>query len=141
MLQVSLNNVVLRIPRQHDNWCTLLDQSPNRKEDSMTFGINKQSPLNKLKYYHVVDYGLPPDPMHDLLEGYTKLLTKQLIAELVRQKHFSFDSLNTKIENFSYALNDAKPNNILSSDVELSGTNLSQTGKYMYKVLHTAIKG
>lgn len=58
-----------RTPNSYDHMCSLLT-SLEDDYHSTTYGINRCSALNKLTYYHVCDYGLPPDIMHDVLEGY-----------------------------------------------------------------------
>ena len=37
-------------------------------EISKSYGINRESLLCNLNYYHIID-GIPPDIMHDILEG------------------------------------------------------------------------
>ena len=43
-----------------------------------TYGIARKSILNTSRYYHVAD-GLPPDCMHDVLEGVLPYKTKMLL--------------------------------------------------------------
>lgn len=47
--------------------CDLLTTTLDEGYDSTTYNINRRSPLNDLAYYHVCDYGLPPDIMHDYI--------------------------------------------------------------------------
>ena len=61
----------MRTAEIHETQCNLVSTARDSAFHSTTYGINFNSPLNKLAYYHAVNYGLPPDPMHDLLEGYT----------------------------------------------------------------------
>ena len=60
----------------HQTQCNFVSSATNTAYHSTTYGINFDSPLNDLEYYHVTDYRLPPDPMHDILEGYTYKITK-----------------------------------------------------------------
>ena len=56
------------------------------------------SPLNDLEYYHVTNFGLPPDPMHNLLEGYTNRVTKLTLDTFNKKKYFSLNTLNSAIK-------------------------------------------
>ena len=68
-----------------------------------TYGINRQSCLNELTYYHVSDYGLPPDIMHDILEGYLPYTLQLLLSYYITTlKLFSIEDLNEAIENMDY---------------------------------------
>lgn len=40
------------------------------EQNTMDKGIKKNSPLNKLQYYHVCNSGLPPCIGHDFYEGF-----------------------------------------------------------------------
>ena len=81
-----------------------------------------------MTYYLVTDYGLPPDPMHDLLEGYTNKIAKLLLNILINEhEYFNLVNLNTIIKSFPYGTC-TKPNTI--SDKELiSEAKLNQSGK------------
>ena len=48
-------------------------------ELSKSFGINRLSILNDLKYFDVADGTLLPDVMHDILEGNLQFETKLLL--------------------------------------------------------------
>ena len=118
----------MRTPGTHQTQCNFISSATNTSYHSTTYGINFNSPLNDLEYYHVTDYGLPPDPMHDLLEGYTNKTTKLLLNTLINEyEYFNLENLNTIIKSFSYGTS-TKPNTI--SDKELiSEAKLNQSGK------------
>ena len=61
------------------------------------YGVKASSYLNCLKYYHVVD-GLPPDPAHNLFEGFCVDMTNLVI-------HYAkiLEDLNSVILSFDYA--------------------------------------
>ena len=65
----------------------------------MNSGINFNSILNSLQYFHVCSGGLLPDIFHDMLEGVLpfelKLLLKYLIYD---EQFFSLDDLNSAIQ-------------------------------------------
>ena len=79
--------------------------------DTTTYGINRQSELNRLLHYHVCDYGLPPDVMHDLLEGYLPYTLKLMLSHYIADPNVAVTlyTINTAIENFDYGINSAKP--------------------------------
>ena len=72
----------LRLPAEHAEHIRLLKNSTVPDHYSMTFGINRDSILNSLKYFNVVDETIPPDLMHNLLEGYLPYATKLLLTQL-----------------------------------------------------------
>lgn len=74
----------MRSPAEHAEHIQLLENSTVREHYSMTFGISRDSILNSLKYFNVVDETIPPDVMHDLLEGYLPYTTKLLLNQLFR---------------------------------------------------------
>ena len=84
----------------HDTQCNLVSTARDSAFHSATYGINFNSPLNKLVYYHV-NYGLPHDPMHDLMEGYTNNTTKLLLLTLIHEQDcFNPNTSNTVIKFF-----------------------------------------
>ena len=56
---------------EHLQQCINLESNPSL---SKQYGINSNSTLNELKYFHVCTGGLIPDIMHDMLEGAKCLL-------------------------------------------------------------------
>ena len=129
LMQVSFDHCNMRSPETHEAQCNLVSTATDSAFHSTTYGINFNSPLNNLEYYHVTSYGLPPDPMHDLLEGYTNKVAKLLLNILINeQEYFNLETLNTVIKSFSYGTS-TKPNCI--SDKELiSEAKLNQSGKH-----------
>ena len=125
---MSFDQCIMRTAETHETQCNLVNAAVDSAFHSTTYGINFNSPLNKLAYYHVTNYGLPPDPMHDLLEGYTNKITKLLLRTLIHEQDcFNLDTLNTVIKSFPYGTS-TKPNCI--NDKELvSETKLNQSGK------------
>ena len=99
---------------------------------STTYGITEQSVLNSLQYYHTCNFGLPPDAMHDLLEGYVKLCTNLLLKQLIAEKYFKLCDLNSTIQNFKYNQSEAKskPTLITAKEMSVQHTTLNQSGKH-----------
>ena len=100
----------------------------------------QQSPLNTLQYYHTCNFGLPPDAMHDLLEGYVKLCTNLLLKQLIEiDKYFKLTDLNNTIQNFKYSSSEATT--ITAKEMSTQHVTLNQSGKnirilmqsYLYK--------
>lgn len=65
------------------------------------YGIKSNSCLNILDHYHVAN-GLPPDIAHDILEGFAKDITSNLIKYLIRENYTSLKELNDSIRTFPY---------------------------------------
>lgn len=96
-----------------------------------TYGLNRDSILNSLQYFHVTD-GLPPDIMHDILEGTLQYEVKEMLYLFtVTKRYFSLSTLHRLISGFPYHYSDAsnKPSviNLHSTDNKLNqkGTDMS----------------
>lgn len=89
-----------------------------------TYGVNRDSILNKLNYFHVTS-GLPPDIMHDIFEGVAVVEIKCMLSEFIQQKnYFNLTTLNNRIKHFPYGYPDSVnkplplPSNMLSSTTD-----------------------
>ena len=93
---------LLRTPEIHKTHCAKL-KGPSPDFYSVNYGVNRPAILNKLSYYHVCDMGLPPDIMHDILEGVLTYTTKLLLQHFIDNQVIFFDvySLVTKQQNFT----------------------------------------
>lgn len=58
----------LRNKEDHKRYCTLIENDITGTK-SKEYGVNRNSALNDLTYFHVCDGSLIPDIMHDILEG------------------------------------------------------------------------
>lgn len=56
-----------------------------REHMATTYGLQFDSILNSSSYFHVTT-GLPPDIMHDVLEGSLQHEVKELLNYLIREK-------------------------------------------------------
>lgn len=64
------------------------------------YGINRDSILNELSYFHVCDGALFPDIVHDLLESTLQYEVKLMLQVMINEEdYFTLDHLNTRIEN------------------------------------------
>jgi len=122
----------MRTPETHDEHCTLIKNSEDPSFISTTYGVTEQSVLNSLQYYHTCNFGLPPDAMHDLLEGYVKLCTNLLLKQLINtEKYLKLCDLNNVIQNFKYSPSEAKskPTLITAKEMTTQHVTLNQSGK------------
>lgn len=71
------------------------DKTGKKKKE---FGINRNSILNELKYFHVCNGCLIPDVMHDLLEGALQYEVKLLLQVMIQNKAFTLDLFNTRLK-------------------------------------------
>lgn len=115
----------LRDASSHKHYCDLLNDQLGAFYGT-TYGINRDSVLNQLKYTHVCEELLPPDIMHDILEGYLPFVMKQLLHS-VRQFGVNLQFLNDSIKSFSYG-SDAIPSTIPDALLKTEGTHLGQSG-------------
>ena len=110
--------------------CDHMEKSTDPSYHSTTYGIIRRSALNTLQYNHTCDLGLPPDIMHDLLEGYVPYKFKLMIKYFIEEKKlFSLEEFNARLSNFNYCT-ETKPTIIFSSSLSSSSnTELNQSGK------------
>ena len=105
-------------------------------EDSVTYGVNQISVLNKINHFHVTNQ-LPQDTMHVLLEGVLNLETRLMISSFVnKDRYFTLDFLNQRITDFPYgrAEKQAKPPRPLTA-ANLTGSKLPLSGIPKYLLL------
>ena len=121
---------MLRTPEQHDLMCDHLQTADDATYHSTTYGVNRRTPLNDLQFYHVCDLGLPPDVMHDLLEGYVPYKTKLMLKHYIQEeKLFTLDELNARIRNFRYGYMETKPTVIFPNTFSaVNDAELNQSG-------------
>lgn len=73
---------------------------------SSVYGLQYDSPFNQLSHFHT-SLMLPPDPMHDLLEGIVPMEIQLIIEKLISCGYFTIHQLNSKILSFKFGLHDA----------------------------------
>lgn len=71
------SSFTIRDPDEHNRLCKLVDSDPSHY--SVVNGINENSLLNTLEYFHVANGSLIPDIMHDILEGVLPLETRLML--------------------------------------------------------------
>lgn len=127
-LQFHERDFTLRTRDSHNMQCNRLADNPHY---SKTYGINSNSVLNKSRFYHVVG-GMPPDAMHDILEGVLHYSVKETLKTLILDKNYiTLDELNKRITSFDYGYhNDSnKPAEIQRSRLLSDDHSLKQHGK------------
>ena len=112
--------------------CSIIERSKDNSEvayHSTTYGVNSRTPLNDLKFFNVCDYGLPPDIMHDLLEGYVPYKAKLMLRVFIEEKRlFTLTELNSRIKNFHYGYMETAPTIIYPATMATNEASLNQSG-------------
>jgi hypothetical protein len=118
-------------PDEHQQQCKLL-QGPLREHHSTTFGINRESVLEKVANFSVVT-GMCHDIMHDLFEGVVPFELKLLLVHCTEKKYFTVAELNTRIVRFDFGYS-----NVSSRPGEIDeGSLLRNDGKLRFSAAST----
>ena len=120
----------LRDKTNHDKQCKLIEEDPSGNA-SKEYGINRNSILNQLSYFHVCDGALLPDVMHDILEGALQYETKLMLQTFVNNKnYFTIGEFNSRLENLELGYMDSKsrPTLISSKTLNSESNSLKQNG-------------
>lgn len=127
---------LIRTKKDHQSVCESMKVDELKSHFSWVYGVNRDSILNELKYFHVVG-GLAPDVMHDLLEGVVPLVICDLLHHYIKKKFFSLDELNYAIENFNYGYSEVKdkPSIILMQHLKNRKLHQSASQKWLLFVL------
>ena len=120
-----------RTRQGHDFQCSALEIQELRAHFSRLYGISEETILNELQFFHVI-WGLPPDIMHDLLEGVIPNVICKLIIHCIRKKYFSLAELNHIIANFEYGHSEASDKPSPIDENQLKSKRLRQTAAQMW---------
>ena len=85
-MQFTSEECLPRTRSVYERHCLSLN-GPAQDAITTTYGINGDSVLNKLQYFHVT-FGLPPDVMHDIFEGAAVVEFKCMLSVFVQKKNF-----------------------------------------------------
>ncbi|KAG8200625.1 hypothetical protein JTE90_022247 [Oedothorax gibbosus] len=116
-------DVKLRTPKDYDHHVSEIEIDHN---NTSIYGIRCRSILNDLNYFHVCE-GLPPDPMHDILEGIAPYELALIFKSLIGDRYLDLDLLNNRISKFKYAKNDKVNKTSLISLAALQKKNIGGT--------------
>lgn len=73
---------------------------------SSIYGLKYQSSFNSLRYFHTSTM-LPPDAMHDLLEGIVPIELGLILDVLIQKRYVTLSQLNNTIKKSKYGLYDS----------------------------------
>ena len=120
----------LRDKQAHEQYCKSVDEDSSGAA-SKEYGINRNSILNQLAYFHVSDGSLVPNIMHDIYEGVLQYETKLLLRTLVsKKKYFTLEEFNSRLENLELGYMESKSRPTLVSHQTLysESNSLKQNG-------------
>lgn len=116
-----------RTRKTHKEHCSML-QSACADHVATTYGLTRDSVLNQSRYFHVTE-GLPPDCMHDLLEGTLQYEVKELFKSLTNRGLISLEQINSRIALFRYnscdTVNKPSPISLSSTDHSLKQSGMT----------------
>ena len=130
---------MLRDEASHKQHCALLEDD-DTGEISKQYGINRNSILNELSYFHVCNGSLVPDVMHDILEGALQYEVKLMLQFMVdTERYFTLNELNTRLEHAELGYMECKdrPTAITATTLHSSGNSLKQKGMITRYVIDT----
>ena len=118
----------IRTIKNHTRHCSALGDILD-SHIATTYGVSRNSILNTLTHYHIID-GLPPDIMHDVLEGVFPLEIKMMLSQFLNERVFTLDQLNSCVNVFPYGEEDRtnKPSPILLANINTTDTGFKQSG-------------
>jgi len=98
---------------------------------SKEYGVNCDSILNELTYFHVCDGSLLPDVMHDLLEGALQYEVKFLLHYMIENCSLTVQEFNSRLENVDLGYMEVKnkPTVISVKTMNSVGNSLKQNGE------------
>ena len=100
---------------------------------SKEYGINRNSILNDLKYFHVCNGSLIPDIMHDVLEGALQYEVKLMLQFMINHEgYFTLETFNSCLVNLElgYMESNNRPTVISARTLNSEGNSLKQNGMF-----------
>ncbi len=103
----------LRTKASYDEQAEIVTEQPHLVS---LYGVKGKSPMNDLRYYHVID-GLPPCLAHDMFEGVGPEVFEAVVSKFIDLGFFTIQQLQARVNGFPYMGPDLpnKPS-ILSTD-------------------------
>lgn len=96
-------NCVIRTPEVHASHLAAIDKDESCKR---TYGVQGKCVFADLTYVSVVE-SLPPDAMHDIMEGLCAINVKIVLQYLIRHKKLTAKTSNDRLDWFAFAKCDA----------------------------------
>lgn len=84
--QFTVEELPLRTMESHTRHCSVLGGTLDG-HIATTYGVARNSILNTLQHVNVIN-GLPPDIMHDVLEGVLPLEVKLMLKQFISEDQF-----------------------------------------------------
>ena len=128
---VRTKEFVLRTKEGYTNNIKAIEVDPSL---SSMYGINRDSCLNCLEYYHVTS-GLPPDIAHDVFEGFAVDLVTNVIIHYIKAKLIMLAEFNNRIFSFSYSEIDKSNKPQVVKSKPLTVLKVKQTACEMWNLL------
>lgn len=107
-----------------------------READSVTYGVNCKSSVNKLDDFDVSNGQLPQDMMHIMLEGVIPYTIKAMLQSFMCEKHFfTIDCVNQKFLSFKFSQSQSRngPSQFLPTFYKMMVTFINQVWFVQYK--------
>ena len=106
LFQFHEKDFVLRTKESYNSQCNQV--ITYGEHFSKTYGINRKSILNESDFYHVVG-GLPPDIMHDILEGVLQYKIKEMLKNYIKvENYLTLEVLNSRIAKYDFGYYDIR---------------------------------
>lgn len=133
-IQFTSDQFQRRTRAVHNKQCKRIEEANEsvlRDHYAITYGIKRDSALNKLRYFNVVD-GLAPDVMHDVLEGVLEYEVKLLLLHCIEVGYFNLKLLNERIRAFAFGQHESsnKPSEISATTLCAADNSLKQSGTF-----------
>lgn len=111
-----------------------------REYMAITYGITRNSILNELTYFNIVD-GICMDIMHDLLEGVLQLVIKHMLKKYVDDGLITLDLVNARLKAFRFSKSDMGnlPTEIRSTDIASDDNKLCENGMLLQIIIYMHI--
>ena len=139
----SLLKMIFLLRTAHSyNYQVFLLNGPMAKENSITYGITCNSPLNQIDNFHVTNSQLPQDVMHVLLEGMLPLETKLMINSFLALGFFTLNTFNQRCKYFACGRAESRnkpPNEFLAAHFSAASSKLHLSGMYYRHAMQVSI--
>ena len=100
--KTAVTDFELRTRDEYDAKIRLLEELNYEENMCLAFGIKRPCPFNGLAEFHCMT-SLPPDLMHDLLEGVVPSTIGLVTNKLINENIVTLEDLNKSIRTFPYA--------------------------------------